>query len=151
MIRLSKSTDYALMALSDLALLPPGQTLSARHLAEHHRLPPQLAAKVLQGLKRSGILKTRRGIHGGYRLARPPQQIAVTEVIESVEGPLALVECVLDDPCCSLVSTCSVRTPLHRIHERLLAVLSDLTLAHVVSDVALATPPLDGPRLPVLQ
>ncbi len=151
MIRLSKSTDYALMALSDLAVLPPGRTLSARHLAEHHRLPPELAAKVLQGLKRSGIVKTRRGIYGGYRLARPAEEIGVTEVIESVEGPLALVECVLDDPGCSLVSTCSVRTPLHRIHERLLGALSDLTLAHVVADAGLSSRPLDGPQLPVLQ
>lgn len=151
MIRLSKSTDYALMALSDLALLPSGRTLSARHLAEHHHLPPELAAKVLQGLRRSGIVKTRRGIHGGYRLARPAEEIGVTEVIESVEGPLALVECVLDDPDCSLVSTCSVRSPLHRVHDRLIEALSDLTLAHIVADAGLTAVPLDGPRLPVLQ
>ncbi len=150
MIRLSKSTDYALMALSDLAFLPPGQTVSARQLAANHHLPPELAAKVLQRLKRSGIVKTRRGIHGGYRLARPAEEIGITEVIESVEGPLALVECLLDDPDCSLVPTCSVRTPLHRIHERLLEALSELTLAHVVADSGLSAPH-GGLTLPVLQ
>lgn len=151
MIRLSKSTDYALMALADLALLPGDRTLSARRMAENHRLPPELAAKVLQGLRRSGIVETRRGIHGGYRLARPAGEISVTEVIESVEGPLALVECLLDEPECSLVSTCSVRTPLHRIHDRLLGALADLTLAQVVADSRPAFSPPSGPQLPVLQ
>lgn len=151
MIRLSKSTDYALMALADLALLPGGETLSARRVAEGQHLPPELAAKVLQALKKSGLVETRQGIRGGYRLARPPDRIRITEVIESVEGPLALVECVLDDHNCLLTSTCSVRTPLTRVHERVLATLSALTLAQILADCELAGPRATGPELPVLQ
>ena len=151
MIRLSKSTDYALMALADLALLPRGETLSARRVAASHHLPPQLAAKVLQGLKKSGIVETRQGIYGGYRLARPPEQIGIAEIIESVEGPFALVECVLEDSNCLLTSTCSVRTPLTRIHERLLATLSELTLAQILADCDPSGPRASGPELPVFQ
>lgn len=151
MIRLSKSTDYALMALADLALLPKGDTLSARRVAESHNLPPELAAKVLQGLKKSAIVETRQGIRGGYRLARPPGEIRITDVIESVEGPLALVECMLEDSTCNLTSTCSVRTPLTRVHERVLATLSDLTLAQILVDADLPGPRASGPELPVLQ
>lgn len=151
MIRLSKSTDYALMALADLALLPSGETLSARRVAESHNLPPELGAKVLQGLKKSAIVETRKGIRGGYRLARAPEEIRITEVIESVEGPLALVECMLDDNTCNLTSTCSVRTPLTRVHERVLATLADLTLAQIVADADLSGPRASGPELPVLQ
>ncbi len=151
MIRLSKSTDYALMALADLALLPGRETLSARRVAESHNLPPELAAKVLQGLKKSGVVETRQGIHGGYRLARPPEAIRITEVIESVEGPLALVECILDDNNCVLTSTCSVRTPLTRVHERVLATLSELTLAQIIADSDAPGLRASGPELPVLQ
>jgi len=151
MIRLSKSTDYALMALADLALLPDGETVSARRVAESHNLPPELAAKVLQGLKKSEIVETRKGIRGGYRLARAPEEIRITDVIESVEGPLALVECMLDDNTCNLTSTCSVRTPLTRVHERVLATLADLTLAQIVADADLPGPRASGPELPVLQ
>ena len=151
MIRLSKSTDYALMALADLALLPEGQTVSARRVAESHNLPPELAAKVLQGLKKSGIVETRQGIRGGYRLARAPEEIPITDVIESVEGPLALVECMLEDGNCNLTSTCCVRTPLTRVHERVLATLADLTLAQIVADADLPGPRASGPELPVLQ
>ena len=151
MIRLSKSTDYALMALADLALLPGRDTLSARRVAESHNLPPELAAKVLQGLKKSGIVETRQGIHGGYRLARPPEAIRITEVIESIEGPLALVECMLDDSTCNLTSTCSVRTPLTRVHEQVLATLSALTLAQIIADSDAPGLRASGPELPVLQ
>ncbi len=151
MIRLSKSTDYALMALADLALLPEGQTVSARRVAASHNLPPELAAKVLQGLKKSGIVETRQGIRGGYRLARAPEEIPITDVIESVEGPLALVECMLEDGNCNLTSTCCVRTPLTRVHERVLATLADLTLAQIVADADLSGPRASGPELPVLQ
>ncbi len=151
MIRLSKSTDYALMALADLAFLSSGETLSARRVAEGHNLPPELAAKVLQSLKKSGIVETRQGIRGGYRLARLPAEIPITEIIESVEGPFALIECVLEDHNCLLTSTCSVRTPLTRIHERLLSTLSDLTLAEILADSAIPGRRPGGPELPVLQ
>ena len=151
MIRLSKSTDYALMALTDLALLPEGETVSARRVALSHHLPPELAAKVLQSLKKTGILETRQGIRGGYRLARPPEGIRITDVIESVEGPLALVECVLEDGNCNLTATCCVRTPLTRVHERVLATLSDLTLAQILADADLPGPRASGPELPVRQ
>ena len=151
MIRLSKSTDYALMALGDLALLPVGNTVSARRVAESHNLPPELAAKVLQGLKKSGIVETRKGIRGGYRLARPPGEIRITDVIESVEGPLALVECMLEDGNCNLTSTCSVRTPLTRVHEQVFATLSELTLAEILAEADLPRPRANGPELPVLQ
>lgn len=151
MIRLSKSTDYALMALADLALLPDGQTVSARRVAASHNLPPELAAKLLQGLKKSGIVETRQGIRGGYRLARPPEEIPITDVIESVEGPLALVECMLEDGNCNLISTCCVRTPLTRVHEQVLATLANLTLAQIVADADLPGPRTSGPELPVLQ
>ena len=150
MIRLSKSTDYALTALADLALLPGGETLSARRLAESRHLPPELAAKVLQGLRRSGIVETRQGIRGGYRLARPPEEIPITDIIEAVEGPLALVECMLDEGCCELTPTCSVRTPLTRIHERIVATLAELTLAGILADGAFSAPPATGPELPVI-
>ncbi len=150
MIRLSKSTDYALMALADLALLPERKLLSARRLAENHGLPPQLAAKVLQELRKSGLVETRQGIRGGYRLARPAHEIRITDVIEAIEGPLALVECVLDDHGCCLIATCSVRTPLTRLHEWLLAALSELTLAQTLEDFG--APAIgSGPELPVLQ
>ena len=134
MLRLSRSTDYALMALSDLALLPGGETRSARRVAEERGLPAELVAKILQGLRKAGLVSTRQGIRGGYRLSRPPTGISLTEVIEAVEGPLALVECGLDDHNCGLTSTCCVRTPLTRVHDLVVETLSRLTLDQFLPD-----------------
>lgn len=132
MIRLSRSTDYALMALSDLAALPADETLSARRVAAGRGLPADLVAKILQGLRRAGLVSTRQGVLGGYRLTRPADEVPLLEVIEAVEGPLALVECGLDEHNCSLTSTCGVRTPLQRVHDLVTGTLSRLTLAHLL-------------------
>lgn len=132
MIRLSRSTDYALMALADLAALPADQTLSARRVASGRGLPADLVAKILQGLRRAGLVRTRQGALGGYRLARPPEEVPLLEVIEAVEGPLALVECGLDDHNCSLTPTCCVRAPLQRVHDLVMKTLSRLTLSHLL-------------------
>lgn len=132
MIRLSRSTDYALMALSDLAALPADETLSARRVAAGRGLPADLVAKILQGLRRAGLVSTRQGVLGGYRLARPPGEVPLIEVIEAVEGPLALVECGLDEHNCSLTPTCCVRGPLQRVHDLVARTLSRLTLSHLL-------------------
>lgn len=157
MLRLSRSTDYALMALADLALLPGGETRSARRVAGERGLPAELVAKILQGLRKAGLVATRQGIHGGYRLSRPPERISLTEVIEAVEGPLALVECGLDDHTCGLTTTCCVRTPLTRVHDLLVETLSRLTLDQLLpgADRFPAPPSLaplpPGPELPIRQ
>lgn len=132
MIRFSRSTDYALMALSDLAALPADETLSARRVAAGRGLPTDLVAKILQGLRRAGLVSTRQGVRGGYRLARPPEEVPLVEVIEAVEGPLALVECGLDEHNCSLTPTCCVRAPLQRVHDLVTKTLSRLTLSHLL-------------------
>lgn len=160
MIRLSRSTDYALMALSDLAALPADETLSARRVAAGRGLPADLVAKILQGLRRAGLVSTRQGVLGGYRLARPPGEVPLVEVIEAVEGPLALVECGLDEHNCSLTSTCGVRTPLQRVHDLVLKTLSRLTLSHLLpgadfpdelpDDSPAPRPPAAPPALPHL-
>lgn len=143
MIRLSRSTDYALIALSDLAALPADETLSARRVAADRGLPADLVAKILQGLRRAGLVSTRQGVLGGYRLARPPGEVPLIEVIEAVEGPLALVECGLDEHNCSLTSTCCVRAPLQRVHDLVVKTLSRLTLSHLLSGADLPEEPPD--------
>ena len=87
MLRLSKKTDYALLALRHLALAgSTGQTVPARELSETYDLPPELLAKVLQRLVRGGLLVSQQGIRGGYELAKPADQITVADVVTVVDG-----------------------------------------------------------------
>jgi len=129
MLRLSKSADYGLMAMRRLALLPRGACRSAREIASEHRIPPALMAKLLQRLARNGLVASHHGTKGGYRIARPASRISLREVIEAIEGPMAMLECL--DPCkgeCAQEGTCTVRAPLHRVQRRIVEELGRTTI-----------------------
>jgi Rrf2 family protein len=129
MIRLSKRTDYGLMAIRHLGLLPAGACRSAREIAHEYRIPPALMAKLLQRLARKGLVSSQHGTKGGYHIARRPREITLREVIEAIEGPVALVECL--DPCkggCPQDGTCTVKRPLLAIQRKISAILGRMTL-----------------------
>src|SRR5215510_2906066 len=90
MFRLSKKTDYALLALQYLA--SPGEPgdISARAIAERFEIPPELLAKILQRLSRDGLIVAHKGVNGGYRLARSPDAISIADVAHAADGPLPL-------------------------------------------------------------
>jgi Rrf2 family protein len=125
MFRLSKRTDYGLMAIRCLALLPRGTCRSARDIAVEHRIPPALMAKLLQRMARQGLVASHHGTKGGYQIARPPASISLRDVIEAIEGPTAIMECL--SPCgpgCAQDGTCTVKGPLHQVQRRIVEVLA---------------------------
>lgn len=120
MLRLSKRTDYGLMAIRHLALLPRGACTSAREIAHEYGIPPALMAKLLQRMARRGLVASQHGTKGGYRIARPAAFISLREVIEAIEGPMAVVDCL--DPCrgdCDQDRRCTVKAPLHLVQRRI--------------------------------
>jgi Rrf2 family protein len=124
MIRLSKSSDYGLMAMRDLAYLPKGCCRSARDIAAEHRIPRALMAKLLQRLAHHGLVAATHGIKGGYRIARPAGSISLCEVIEAIDGPLAMTDC--HDPCkgeCPQEDACTVKDPLAVLQGRIVEIL----------------------------
>jgi len=131
MLRLSNKADYALMAMKHLAADAPHGTASAREIAERYDIPLELLAKVLQQLTRHGLLTSHMGTHGGYYLARPTAAISVAEVVEAVDGPLAITACGPADERCGQFSKCNVRDPLWRVKDRIFAVLQTLSLSEM--------------------
>ncbi len=91
-MRLSKKTEYALRALIFAARFPAGTTLQTRDLAEKNGIPKKFLELILLELKNAGILSSRRGVGGGYFLARPPETIRTVEVLEVFEEPIVAVE-----------------------------------------------------------
>ena len=134
MLRLSKKTDYALMAMKHLASDPRRRAASAREIAETYDIPVELMAKVLTRLVRSGLLISHHGVHGGYELARPPAATSVAAVIEAMDGPLTMTACTHGDHRCDQFSTCNVRDPLHRIRDRIAAILAKCSIAEMAAD-----------------
>lgn len=85
-MRLNEGVEWAVHCCSILAALPPERSLSARHLAQFFDLPAEYLAKHLQALSGAGLVVTRRGRSGGCRLARPPQDISLLDIVEAIDG-----------------------------------------------------------------
>jgi Rrf2 family protein len=137
MLRLSKKSDYALIAMKHLALKPgAGASSSAREIAEQYDIPIELMAKVLQRLVRSGLLVSQQGTRGGYQLGRSATAISVADVIQAIDGPLTVTACSTDDEQCDQFAKCNVRDPLWRMKERILEALRSCTIAEIAADVA---------------
>lgn len=139
MLSLSKKTEYALIAMCHLARAAGDEQVhSARDIAERYHVPLPLLMNVLKTLHRAALVSSIRGARGGYRLSRPPQDVSLARLVEVVEGPLALVECVgppVESGCgCDLAGTCPVRSPIQRIHDRFQQFLADISLADVAFD-----------------
>ena len=134
MLRLSKKTDYALMAMKHLASDPRRRAASAREIAEKYDIPVELMAKVLTRLVRSGLLTSHQGIQGGYTLAQPPAATSVAAVIEAIDGPLTMTACTPGDHRCDQFSKCTVRDPLRRVRDRIAAVLAECSISEIAGD-----------------
>jgi Rrf2 family protein len=135
MLRLSKKADYALMAMKHLALRGDRGSSSAREIASLYDIPIELLAKVLQRLVRGGLLASQQGTRGGYQLARIPTQISVADVIQAIDGPVAVTACSSsDDGACEQFAKCNVRHPLWRVRERILTALGECTIAELAAD-----------------
>jgi FeS assembly SUF system regulator len=133
MLRISKLTDYGIVLLAALAERPLGATANARELAEATRIPFPMVGKVLKALAQAQLLVSHRGAKGGYGLARPAESITVAEIIEALEGPIALVECNAGPGHCEQEASCHVRDPWQRIHSTIRGTLSHVTLRGLVA------------------
>lgn len=133
MVRLSNLADYAVMLLVRLAA-EPSALLSAAALSETTGLSPATVGKILGVLTRSGLLHSQRGTTGGFRLARAANEITVTEIVEAVDGPIALTNCLEDSgDDCSVQSFCSMRSHWSIINSAIRGALSDVTLAELAA------------------
>jgi Rrf2 family protein len=134
MLRLSKKADYALMAMKHLALRATTGSASAREIAEQYDIPVELMAKVLQRLARRGLLVSQQGTRGGYLLARPAAQISVADVMEAVDGPLAVTACATPEEVCDQFAKCNVRDPLWKIKDRIYQALATCSIHEIATD-----------------
>jgi len=142
MLSLTKKTGYGLIAMTHLARLEQGEVSSAREIAERFGVPASLLMNVLKELAAGGYVESVRGARGGYRLARPAEEITLADLVAAVEGPIRLAECVTDlagddaECTCQLMARCPIADPVHRVHRRLNDFLKKVTLAEIVEPAA---------------
>lgn len=111
-MRLNQATDYAFRIVFFLARQKPGAVVEARLISDNENIPIRFLLKIIRSLTKSGIVKSYRGIKGGYALAKPLEQITLKDVVEAVEGPVEINKCLMDHQQCNKDATgwC----PIHR-------------------------------------
>jgi Rrf2 family protein len=130
-VNLSKSTRYALYAALDMASAGEG-VVTVADTAARYRIPPGALAKVFQQLVRSRIAVGTRGIGGGYRLARPPADVSVLDVVSAFQPPREEGECLLAErhgPGCADSASCRIRTLFDEIDLMTRSTLASVSLA----------------------
>ncbi|WP_417620903.1 SUF system Fe-S cluster assembly regulator [Parasphingorhabdus sp.] len=134
-MRLSNFADYAVVLMSaaarhcGAALLAEGK-LNAAKLAQETGVPLPTAKKLVSKLTAAGLFESTRGIGGGIRLSRPPASISLADIIEAVEGPLAITSCTIDgNHDCALETGCTVKPHWGVVNRTIRNALDDVSLA----------------------
>ena len=128
MIRITRETDYGIVLMTTIArdANPP---YSAAALAKQRGLPLPMVSKILKALARAGLLVSQRGALGGYSLARRPEDISAVDIIDALEGPIAITECsVADLHACMHEEYCTVSGHWHRINSVIHEALKGINL-----------------------
>jgi len=107
-MQITRQADYALRAMLYLAKLEPAHRAATSQIAESKSIPPSFLAKIISQLSIAGLIHTSRGARGGVTLARAPKDISVLEVVEAIDGPIALNECTLTPEGCPFSEECPI-------------------------------------------
>jgi Rrf2 family protein len=131
-MQVSRKIDYALRAVIHLANEEASdRACSVTEIAARERIPRQFLEKIVQELIHKGLVRSRRGPHGGYVLARPAEEVTFRHVIEAVEGPISLNACVGDHPDCFMLGTCGMERIWHEGQRRVLDLFEKTSIADV--------------------
>lgn len=135
-MRLSSMADYAVVIMAAAARHCGCARVSAGQLAEETGVPVPTVQKLVSRLTGAGLLRSSRGVGGGLKLARPPAAISIADIVEAVEGPIALTTCLEQGRHdCTLESACHVRPHWPQVNAALRGALAQVSLTQLVEEV----------------
>ena len=132
MLKLSTKGRYGLRAMVELSHAYGKGAVFMADIAERQGLTRKYLHALLTSLKKANLVESVRGARGGYLLARPPHLIRVSEVVEALEGSLAVVGCLETDNVCARYEGCSTRAVWKNVNDAIASVLSGTTLADLI-------------------
>lgn len=136
-MRLSSFADYAVVLMSAAARHCGAARMNATTLAAETGIPLPTAQKLVGRLSSAGLLESSRGTGGGVRLARPPATITLADVVEAVEGPIAMTACAdTSTHDCTLEQDCRIRPHMNVANEAIRAALAGVTIASLTREMA---------------
>ncbi len=135
MLRLSKKSEYALMAVKYIALQQEKNCVTAREIAANYNLPFELVSKVLQQLTRFNVVNSVQGAKGGYKLSKIPDDISLIEVITAVEPNYQITNCMREDSSikdCEHFNCCMIRNPLIKIQNEIDKLFKNMSVTEII-------------------
>jgi Rrf2 family protein len=108
-MQITRQADYAIRAVLYISKLNANQRAATSQIAKEQRIPPSFLAKIISQLSIAGLLQTSRGARGGVTLAKSPEEVSLLDVVEAIDGPITLNECVHDDGTCNFGEDCPLR------------------------------------------
>jgi Rrf2 family protein len=130
---ISRGAEYAIRAMLDVAATEGGEVARTRQVAEHQGIPKVFLPKIVQRLVQAGLLRAHRGPAGGIALSRPPDQVNMRQIIEAMDGPIALNTCLILPNECPRESICPIHEIWVKTQDDLLKGLESITLSKLVA------------------
>lgn len=135
MIRLTNLADYAVVLMCEIANSP--DRVSAQDLSMNTNIPVPTVSKILNALGRGALLVSHRGLKGGFALARPTDDISVADIIEAIDGPIALTHCTEpEETDCGYTDICSMRPKWQVINGAVRGALEDVKLTALIQPIS---------------
>ena len=142
MLRLNRMTDYAIVVLGALAHRH-GDVVATAHLAELTGLAQPTVAKVSKILSAADLVETQRGVRGGYRLIKASADISLVDIVEAMEGPIAVTDCVDEAQAASAISNfCFMSSPSSHVNLAIRNALNDVSLEDLTDPAQLFSSPV---------
>lgn len=141
MLRLSNLADYGVVVMTATARIAlEGRLTSAAQISGLTGIPAPTVAKLMGQLGRSGLLVSQRGVAGGFTLARPAPAISLADIVEAIDGPIALTHCGQHDADCDLSHQCAAKPHWEPVNRAVKAALADVSLAELAPESSMIPP-----------
>ena len=131
-MQITKAESYGLLGVIYLAQQEKDRRVPLSEIAESQDVPENFLAKIFQYLTKNGIVRSHRGVRGGFTLSKEPKKLTFGEVIEAIQGPYHLIMCIPDAKRCQKSAKCPVRVVMQDAEESLKKVFASYTIADVI-------------------
>lgn len=127
-MQFTRAEEYGILGVIYLSEQSDDRVIALSEIADAKEVPEKFLAKIFQNLTKAGIVRSHRGVKGGFSLSKDPHTTTVKDVVEAIQGPYHLVKCLHDKNCCEKYDYCPIRSVLQEAEEELLEVFDSYTI-----------------------
>ncbi len=131
-MQITKAEAYGIFGVIHLAEQEKGRVVPLSEIAEAQDVPEKFLAKIFQNLTKTGIVRSHRGVKGGFTLDKNPLELNIRQVVEAIQGPYHIIRCLPDKECCQRSDACAVRVVMEKAEKKLIEVFESHSIADLV-------------------